>query len=186
MMTIALLAAGYLAFLTFILALLTMAKRGDQAASRQYSTLPAPTARALPGHQPLAHVATAVHERLGAERITVVVSDPDDPASGTVCATLGAPELLGSRVPVEKAVSVGLLQSPQAEALGLAVAPDPDDSPWAFAHVPLTGTAAVAGAVTVAARRAVAFGEHDIDAIERLARDGARHFDRRRRPRATA
>ena len=185
-MTLALVAAGYLLFLAFVLALLTAAKRGDQVLAQQYANLHDPTARALPGHLPLAAVATAVHERLGAERIAVVVSDPDDPASGTVCAALGAPELLGSRVLVETAPAVGLLQPPQAEALGLAVAPGGDDSPWAFAHVPLIGSAAVSGAVTVAARRPVAFGEHDIDAIERLARDGARHFDRRRRPRATA
>jgi hypothetical protein len=63
------------------------------------------------------------------------------------------------------------------------------DLPWSFAHVPIAGFAdELMGAVTVVSRRARAFTEQDLLAIEKLARRRVPEFDRRqgrRTPQAT-
>jgi GAF domain-containing protein len=70
---------------------------------------------------------------------------------------------------------------PEAVDFGLA---DAGECPaaWTFAHVPLAGAGRLVGAVT-AASRSRTFTEDDLTVIERMARNRARQFDRRRRRR---
>ena len=174
-----LLGSAYLAFLMLLLALLTVASRADDQAERQFAAVRG-TVAALPDHAALARVAAEVCETLQAERVAVVLSDPDEPHTGVIRACLGAPGLLGSRVPVEPTPATGVLGAPDAPTLGLA---QPAESEaWTYAHVPIAGPDDVLGTVT-AARRSRAFAQADLALIEHVARRGARPFDRRRRPR---
>jgi hypothetical protein len=187
MTTVALLAVGYATLVTVILAFFAAAKRGDEAMQRRLEGEPGSPVQVLPTHVPLAGVAVAVRDQLGAERVTVVVSDPGEPQTGLVCACLGAPGQLGRRVPVETSPATMVLDPVEAAALGLPA--DPAELPWTLAHLPLSGPSGLLGAVTVAGRRPRAYTEGEVGSIERLARHGARHFDRRRHrrtPRTTA
>jgi hypothetical protein len=125
-------------------------------------------------------VAAEVCDVLGAEWVAVVLSDPDEPTTGVVGACLGAPGLLGSRVPVGPTRAAGVLEGPHASVLGLPREPGSDA--WRFAHVPIASTSNVIGAVT-AASRSRTFAQADLSLIEHVARGGAGQFDRRRRPR---
>jgi hypothetical protein len=187
MTTIGLLILAYLAFVVMVavvvLAMLTAGKRADEAMARE--PLPAGPIEILPAHAALGHVAAEVRDALAVERVTVIVADPEEPHTGVVGACLGAPGLLGLRVPVEDKAATGVLGPAEAVVLGLTGDAGADDS-WTFAHVPLDCAGWRRGAVAVAARRLLAFSTGEMNAIERLARRGAPDFDRRRRARTPA
>lgn len=179
MTLVTVLGVAYLAFLTFTLALLAAGKRADDSATRQFQDM-SDSVQALPSLDALGRVAAEVREALGAERVAVVLSDPDEPTTGVVGACLGAPGLLGSRVPVGPTRATGVLQAQQASVLGLPRELGSDA--WRFAHVPIAGTGNVIGAVT-AASRSHTFAQADLRLIEHVARGGSGLFDRRARAR---
>jgi hypothetical protein len=143
-------------------------ERGDMTTKRETASPPV-----APGP-----IASAVGEELGAECVIVVVTVPGDPGIGVVRTSLGAPALLGSRVPVHGVASAGVLDPEEAAVLGL-VGDGEADVPWTFAHVPIAGAHDdVVGTVTVASRRSRPFTEEDISFIERVAGRGASRFAR--------
>jgi hypothetical protein len=170
---------AYLVFLACTLAVLTVAKRADEQAERQGRALRG-SVETLPDHDVLGRVAAEVCAALQAERVSVVLSDPNKPTTGVIRACVGAPGLLGSRVLVEATPAVGALGASEAPILGLAR--QARSEAWTYAHVPIAGPREVVGAVT-AASRSRTFAEADLALIERVARRGGRPFDRRRRPR---
>jgi signal transduction protein with GAF and PtsI domain len=177
MTTLLLVLAAYAVFVGFVLAILTAAKHADELAERWHGELPA-AVEALPAHGALGRLVADVRSALDVDRVTVVVSDPAEPASGLVGACIGARGLVGSRVHVEAEPVTGTLSAAQAAVLGLAAETD-DDGPWTYAYVPIAGGDEVLGAVTVASRRARAFTQRELTSIECLARRGAGQFDRR-------
>jgi hypothetical protein len=198
MVTLAIL-TGYALALAFVLRLLAAATRDEEPMlacgperSVPYDGLalvhPAPV-EMLPAHVPLGRLAVELRDSLDVERVSVVVSDPRVPGTGVVGACLGAPGLLGSRIPVVDEAATGLLNASEATAVGLGDGHE-DGAPWTYAHVPIAGTDdELLGAVTVATRRFRQFGERDLRTVERVARERAPQFDRRRfaiLPRATA
>jgi hypothetical protein len=183
MLTLAVLAA-YAIALGFVLHLLAAARRREDARTR-LRVVPAPAgADVLGPHPELGRLAATVQDTLAAEQVTVVVSDDAEPGTGVVAACVGAPGLLGNRVRVLAEPVSGFLTPGEAGALGLA-----GEEPWAFAHLPIAGPLEPLGAVTVASRRPGAFGRRELRTLERLAREQAPEFDRRRHaliPRAIA
>ena len=174
---IVLVGAGYLIALASILAILTGAKRGDERLERQIASTKAEH-ETPPSRVSLSPIATALGDELDAECVIVVVTVPGDPGIGVVRTSLGAPGLLGSRVPVNGVAAAGLLDAEEAATLGLVSDREPD-LPWTFAHVPLPGTHdEVMGTVTVASRRSQPFTEEDVRFIERVASRGASRFAR--------
>jgi hypothetical protein len=192
---------GYAVALAFVLRLLAAAKRDEESmlASRavgpdQWMPYDLPVAvspspvEMLPAHVPLGRLAVELRDSFDVEQVSVVVSDPEDPGIGVVGACLGAPGLLGSRIPVVTEPTTGLLNAAEAAALGLGEDGE-DDAPWTYAHVPIPGADGLLGAVTVATRRSREFRERDLVALERVARQRTPQFDRRRHsllPRAIA
>jgi hypothetical protein len=195
MLTLLLLAA-YAATLAFALHLLAEARRREDAllaawptqaerAGREEGTAPT---RAVTGHPALERLAADVHETLDVDRVAVVVSDDDEPGVGRVEACFGPPRLLGSRVELLPVPVTGPMSPFGATALGIAGA-DEHANAWTFAHVPITGSGELLGAVTVAALGEREFTDDDLTVLERLARSGVPRFDRRRHaliPRALA
>ena len=196
MLTLMLL-AGYAVTLGFVLHLLAEARRREEALLAGQPTViepeadrapAAPPALAVAAHPPLERLVADVHETLDVDRVAVVVSDDDEPGVGHVQACFGPPKLLGSRVEVLPMPVRGPTTPFGATALGLAGA-DEGDSAWTFAHVPITDSEGLLGAVTVAALGEREFTEDDLTVLERLARSRVPRFDRRRRaliPRAPA
>jgi hypothetical protein len=176
MTTLAIVGAAYLVFLLLILAVLTVAKRADESMERHVRALRG-AVEAFPDHAALGRVAAEICDVLQAERVSVVLTDPAEPSTGVVRACLGAPGVLGSRVPVEPRSATGVLGATEASVLGLA--PEAGSPAWQFAHVPIAEMGDVVGAVT-AASRSRTFAEADLTLIEHVARGGARPFDRRR------
>jgi hypothetical protein len=191
--TLALL-AGYAITLAFVLHLLTASRRGEEVPARPPSPPPPPrfegprivarpdAARTLVAHPDLGRLAATVHDTLEVERVAVVVSDADEPGTGVVAACFGVPGLLGNRVPVLDEPATGLLYASDVAALGIGDGDgEPDEEPWAVAQLPITGRNQLLGALTVASRREREFSDYDLRVLERLAREGAPQFDRRRR-----
>jgi GAF domain-containing protein len=169
-----LIGSGYLVFVAFVVALLRASKLADKDMARQVRA-------ELPAELSLDRVVAQVHRAFEADHVTVVVADPEEPAMGRIEACLGAPSLVGRRIPVERTPATGVVGAPQAERLGLA--PERQaGKPWRFAHVPIAGEGETLGTVTVA-RRSRAFDGRDLEFIEHLARSGAHQFDRRSSPR---
>jgi hypothetical protein len=175
--TILLITGGWAGVLLFTCSLLTVARRSDDAALRHYQR----DIDALRADRSLADVARQVHWALGAERVTVVLAESHEPATGKVGACVGAPGLVGSRVRVGAARGTGVVRPVDALGLGLAGG-DVCPAAWTFAHVPLSGNGHLVGAVT-AASRSRTFTDEDLAVIERVARNRGRPFDRRRRRR---
>jgi hypothetical protein len=179
MTTLVLLGVGYLIALVCILAILTGAKRGDKTLKRQIASAHLER-ETPPSSASLGPIATAVGDELDAECVIVVVTVPGDPGVGVVRASLGAPALLGSRVPVNGVPATGALDPEEAATLGL-LSDREGDLPWTFAHVPIAGAHdEVVGTVTVASRRSQPFADEDVRFIERVASRGASRFARRR------
>ena len=163
------------------------AKRGDEAmleaARRAGGHAPVPV-ETLPGHEPLGLVAAQLRDLLCVERVSIVVADPDRPGIGRVGACVGAPGLLGERVPVESAAATAVLGAEEAAVLGLTGA-SAGKASWTFAHVPLDGPGGAAAPhrgrppdPRLQQRRA---------AVDRAHRArGAPHFERRRSCRTSA
>ena len=200
MLTLALLAA-YAITLAFALHLLAAARRREAALRGARPAAPGapaprrlpvakrlPAARTLREHPDLGRLAVTVHDTLEAERVAVVLSDADAPGTGVVAACFGVRGMLGSRVPVLAEPATGLLSADEVAELGLGDG-DPDDEPWAVAQLPIAGGDELLGALAVASRRKREFDASDLRVLERLAREGAPRFDRRRKamiPRAMA
>ncbi len=193
-----LLVCGYFAVLVLVLALLTAAKRGDEAmadAVPEIRILPggshpgrgpvrwSQTVDVLPGHEELGDLADRIRHMLGVEQICVVVGD--EHASGLVAACIDAPGRLGARTPVGRRAVTGLLDRDEAAAYGLH-GETPGGASWSYAHVPLHGPDGLTGAIDVAARRVLPFSSGELRLIERLARRGTPRFERRRQVRAAA
>jgi hypothetical protein len=174
MLTLAVLAA-YAIALGFVLHLLVAARRCEEARGRLRAVPDPPAAAVLGAHAGLGRLVATVQDTLAAEQVTVVVTDDAEPGTGVVAACVGAPGLLGNRVRVLPEPVSAFLTAGEAAALGLA-----GQEPWAFVHLPIPGPLEPAGALTVAARRAGVFGRGDLRMLERLAREGAPEFDRRR------
>jgi hypothetical protein len=186
--TLLLVLGGYLVFVACVLAILTAAKRADEAMERSAPSpgawlpdAPAPAAgappvEALPAYDALGRLAGDVRGALGAKRIAVVVSDPGDPGSGTVVASLGAPELLGSHVRISTDPASGAPGPDDAWILGIGAEGRPR-VPWRFARVPMAAGDNVVGVVSVAARRPRAFTRRDMTFLERLADRAARQLE---------
>lgn len=175
MTTLAIVGVTYLIFLLLVLAVLTVAKRADEATERHVLALGG-AVETFPDHAALGRVAAEICNALEAERVSVVLTDPGEPGIGVVRACLGAPGLLGSRVPLEPRSSTGVLGAAEAAVLGLAA--EAGSPAWRFAHVPIAGAGQVVGAVT-AASRSRTFADTDLTLIEHVARRAARPFDRR-------
>jgi hypothetical protein len=176
--TLLLLGTGYLVLLTGALAVVIVAKRADENMGRERR----PRGRGVEAdHAALGRVAVEVCEALHAERVTVVLSDPDEPTTGVIRASFGAPGLLGSRVPVAPTSASGVLGASDASMLGLVR--EAGSQAWRFVRVPIEGTGDVVGAIT-AASRSRSFAAADLTLIEHVARGAAPQFDRRRHPRA--
>ena len=191
--------AAWLLLAVAVMALLTAAKHGDQAMERaaadELRVMPGPAHPSrspvrwstpvdmLPDHEELAQVAAQVRQILGVERVSVILADDD--RSGHVAACVNAPGLVGARVPVEPKRATGMLDGDEAAALGL-IGETPGGASWTYAHVPLHGPDGVTGAISVAARRVLAFTSGEMKLIERLARRGAPEFERRRNVRTAA
>jgi hypothetical protein len=171
MVTIVVTAAlGYGALMVFVLALLTASRRGDAAARTPVEV--------LPGHDGLGRLAAELRDTLRADRVAVIVSDPDRAEEWCVAACAGVPGLLGRRLPVCTRRATRTIGAEQAVVLGLT-----GDGCWTYAHVPMTGTSGTAGAVMVASRRERPYSRGELGLIERLARSGAPEFERRGRAR---
>jgi GAF domain-containing protein len=159
-----------------------------KAVSREDEALAAEIGRAAgegaPAPAPddaLTALAAELRWALGAERVTVVLADPYEPAGGRVRACAGAPGLVGRRVRMATTPRTGVVRPAEAAGFGLADA-DACPAAWTFAHVPLDGDGRLVGAIT-AASRSRTFTDDDLTVIERVARNRARPFDRRRRRR---
>ena len=193
--TIAVLVAIYVGLVCVVLAILIAAGRADDSADRQTAELlaalgagarPTPagdrTARieALPDHPALAGVVAEVRDLLDVEQMTVIVGEEagDRAEDGVVGACLGAPGLLGTRVPLAHHADIGVVSS-KAVPRGRFRA----QRTLAYAHFPLDGTEGISGAIVIAARRSREFTRGELKAVERLARHGAPEFERRRHPR---
>jgi hypothetical protein len=173
-------AAAYVVFVVFTLALVRVGKRADEATERHARAL-GHSVETRPGDAALRRVARGIRDALQAERVSVVLTNPGEPTTGVVAACLGAPGLVGSRVPVEPTSATGVLGPAEAPVVGLASGAGSDA--WTFAHLPLTGMSDLVGTVT-AASRSRTFAEADLALMEHVARDGARPFDRRQQPRS--
>jgi hypothetical protein len=139
-----------------------------------------PSPEALPNQGFLARLAGDVAEMLRVDRVTVAIPDPEHADTGIVAACLGAPGMLGMRLPLPTTSATGVKSAAEVAALGLGEDED-RELPWSFAHVPIAGFAEESlGAVTVVSRRARAFSEQDLLFIEKLARRRVPEFDRRR------
>ena len=191
MITLALLAA-YAITLAFVLHLLAASKRREEATVLPESApanrrrfqrariVAPPQAAAMPeAHPDLGRLATTVGDTLDVERVAIVLSDVDEPGTGVVAACYGVPRLLGHRVPVLSEPATGLLTAAELAELGLRDG-DPDEELWAVAQLPITGTDELLGALAVASRSEREFTGDDLCVLERLAREGAPQFDRRR------
>lgn len=189
MTTLLLVLVGYVAFVVCVLCILTAAKRADEAMERTQRAAPgdwaadvppaadgAPPVETLPAYDALGRLAGDVRGALGAKRIAVVVSDPGDPGSGTVVASLGAPELLGSHVRISTDPASGAPGPDEARILGIGREGRPR-VPWRFARVPMATHGNVVGMVAVASRRPRAFTRRDITFLERLAGRAARQLE---------
>jgi GAF domain len=187
--TVLLVIGGYVVFVACVLAVLTAAKRADEAMEQEPGPSPEareaaeparspspPPVEALPAYDALGRLAGDVRGALGAKRIAVVVSDPGDPGSGTVVASLGAPELLGSHVRISTDPASGAPGPDEARILGIGHDGRPR-VPWRFARVPMAAHGHVVGVVAVAARRPRAFTRRDITFLERLAGRAAYQLD---------
>jgi hypothetical protein len=196
--TILLVVAGYVLFVIFILAVMTAAKRGDEAMEASLGPVEQrawegqalarpgdpPQVEALPAYDALGRLAGDVRGALGAKRIAVMVSDPEDPGTGTVVASLGAPELLGSRVRISTDAASGSPGPEEARVLGIGHEGLPR-VPWRFARAPIAIEENVLGVVTVASRRPRAFTRRDVTFLERLAGRVAHQLDDERGPGTT-
>jgi hypothetical protein len=198
--TVLLVVGGYVLFVAFVLAVMTAAKRGDEAMDREQASRHAgpaawqgqllarqgepPRVEALPAYDALGRLAGDVRGALGAKRIAVMVSDPEDPGTGTVVASLGAPELLGSRVRISTDFASGSPGPEEARVLGIGHEGRPR-VPWRFARVPIATEQNVLGVVAVASRRPRAFTSRDVTFLERLAGRVAHQLDDERGPGAT-
>ena len=176
MTIVVLVVLGYLALVSFVMALMKTAARADAAVPHAVAAV-----EVLEHHEPLGRVAADVRHLLGAERVTVILGQAERRDGGLVVACMDAPGMLGARVPVASETAAGVLQAEEAAALGL-----PGGAAWSFAHIPLDGPDGVAGAVCVAARRPTVFSGGELERIEQLARRGAPVFERRRRVRTEA
>lgn len=163
---------GYIALVGLVLASLHAVARTDEA------VLPSVQVDALGEHAALGRIAADVHALLGAERVTVIVAAGTRHDCGLVSACIGAPGLLGARVPLPAETATGVLDPESAGALGL-----PPGASWSFANLPLDGPEGVVGAIGVATRRPTAFTRAELERIVQLARRGAPAFERRYRAR---
>ena len=189
MLTVALL-AGYAATLAFALHLLAAARRGEQAngaLDEAAGTVPsaalapvAPLVGAVAAHPELKQLAADVQDALDVDRVAVVVSDDEEPGVGRVGACFGSRKPLGSRIDLIPVPVTGPMSPFGAAALGIGDADERADA-WTFAHLPITGTGELLGAVTVAACGERDFTVHDLTVLERLARSRVPRFDRRHR-----
>jgi hypothetical protein len=157
---------------------LSAGRRRARARGRLRVVEGGPPAETLGAHPELGPLATAVHDKFEAARVTVVLSDGDDPATGVVAACVGAPGLLGYRVPMVSAPVTGVLSPGEAAAIGLGGGARA--KPWAFAQLPIAGEDGPLGELTLAARREDAFSPRELRLLERIAREEAPEFDRRR------
>lgn len=160
----------YGALMVLVLAMLTASRRSDAAARAPVEM--------LPGADSLGRLAAELRDTLRADRVAVIVAEPDRGEEWHVAACVGAPGLLGSRLPVAARPTTQTIGPDEASALGLT-----GNACWTYAHVPMTGPSGTAGAVMVASRREIPFSAGEMRLIERLARMGAPEFERRRRTR---
>jgi hypothetical protein len=167
MTMLALMIVGWLVVVAFVMAILTAAKRGDEAMTSAYPA-DASGIEMLPGDTGLGQFTGEVAIELGAERVIVVIGNPAEPSTGVVAACLGTPGLVGQRVPMPTERATGVAQD------------------WHFAQIPLKGMAEAAGAVAVASPGRRSFTDGDLGLVERLARSQLAQFDRRRVPRSPA
>jgi hypothetical protein len=186
--TLLLILLGYAIIVAFSLALLTAARRSDEAVHGPLATegiwptadvhrpAPAPPVESLPGHDALAQLAADVQGALGVERVAVVVSDPGEPATGVLSARLGAPGPLGDRVPVAPEPATGIPSGPDVALLGVSDEVG-SELPWRFARAPIPGDEAPRGTLTVAARRPREFSERELEFLDVLARRAGPRVD---------
>jgi GAF domain-containing protein len=170
-LTVLIVGGVWLAILVLLMAILATSKRANEESVYALRLLQEGTGELL------ADVAATVHRALEAERVTVVLMDPGAPASGQVGGCFGAPGLVGRHVHVAATRGTGIVDAADAARLGLPAAAE-GPGRWTFAHLPLTGEGRLVGAVTVASRSR-AFSDSDLALIERVARNGARSFNRR-------
>lgn len=156
--------------------------RGATAARRDETPVPAAPAGEAASLDALERLAADVHAILAVDRVTVVVSDDDEPGSGRVQACFGPGRFIGSRISVIPEPVTGPMTPAGAVALGIGDAEESRGT-WTFAQVPIGGPAEPLGAITVACRGAREFTEHDLDTVERLARSRASLFQRGDQPR---
>src|SRR4051794_20981415 len=111
---------------------IAMALSGAGLAMRRFARqrgAPPPPAEVLPGHEALASLAEELRDALRAERVAVIVADVDRIDGWRVAACIGAPGLLGSRLPVAERRASRTIGAEEAGALGL-----PRDVCWTYAH----------------------------------------------------
>jgi hypothetical protein len=167
---VATIALGYGALMVLVLSLLTASRRSDAASHAPVEV--------IAGYDALGRLAAELRDTLRADRVAVIVAEPDRGEEWRVAACAGAPGLLGSRLPVASRPASRTIGAEEASALGLT-----GDGCWTYAHVPLVGPSGTAGAVMVASRRELPFSRGELGLIERLARTSAPEFERRRQTR---
>ena len=151
---------GWAAFVGALLAVLTVAKRGDAAGLGETCEHTA-NARS----ERLGWLVRDVHGVLGVERVAVVVYSPAAPATGVVEACLGRPELVGARV----RVSGGFGWGPGPESSFLV----DGTGGWSVVSVPVGGLHDIVGVVVVATQRARGLKPSDVELLQRLSRRAA-------------
>jgi hypothetical protein len=143
--------AVWAALVGLVLAVLTVAARGDRAASAT--------------RERLDWLVRDVHGVLGVERAAVVLYAPAAPGTGVVEACLGRPELVGARV----RVSGGFGWGPGPES-SLLVDGTGD---WSVVSAPIGDLDEIVGVVVVATQRARGLKPSDVELLERLSRRAA-------------